>query len=178
MTFVYFLRPISAEGPVKIGCSQAPVSRLETYMPWSPFQLELAATIAGDYTLERRFHAKFAHLRTHHEWFTASPELTVIIAAVAAGGFDTNTLPSPKRLHYPRIKAPWPEQVRLAVSWGHRLRHLERRDVTVPRDIWEAQWRYNCGRYANALPGQPEDRALVEAFLADHPRLADVRRAA
>lgn len=97
-SFVYFMRPIGADGPVKIGCSVAPDSRIKTYQAWSPVPLELVATIPGKWAIEWAFHARFAHLRTHHEWFRASPELTETIEAIRAGTFDLTSLPPPKRI--------------------------------------------------------------------------------
>ena len=90
---VYFLRPIGMEGPVKIGCSGIAEDRLATYQPWSPFPLEIAASLPGDYRLERRFHERFKAHHTHHEWFAAAPEITACIAAINAGTFDPETLP-------------------------------------------------------------------------------------
>lgn len=43
--WVYFLRPVGEEGPVKIGVSEVPENRLRTYMVWSPMILEVAAKI-------------------------------------------------------------------------------------------------------------------------------------
>lgn len=47
--YVYFLRPAGQDGPVKIGCSTAPQSRLEQYMSWAPFPLEIVATVPGGF---------------------------------------------------------------------------------------------------------------------------------
>lgn len=91
---VYFLRPVGADGPVKIGCSIEPERRLETYIQWSPVPLKIAATIAGGLALERRFHAAFLADQTHHEWFQASPRLTAVIDSINAGTFDPETLPA------------------------------------------------------------------------------------
>jgi hypothetical protein len=96
--FVYFLRPVGAQGPVKIGCSSVPLDRLRNQMNWSPLPLELAASLPGGLQLEWAFHAKFLHLHTHSEWFREDPELTATIEAIKAGSFDPESLPAPKRL--------------------------------------------------------------------------------
>lgn len=96
-SYVYFMRPVGAEGPVKIGCSGKPAKRLEAYMNWSPWPLEVVATVPGSFHLEWAFHAKFAHLHTHHEWFREDPELTATIDAIRAGSFDLSSLPPAKR---------------------------------------------------------------------------------
>lgn len=94
MSRVYFIRPIGMAGPVKIGTSRTPDRRLNTFETWSPFPLEIAAAIDGDYRLERRFHNHFAADHTHREWFKWSPQLEMVIQAVKAGTFDVSTLPS------------------------------------------------------------------------------------
>lgn len=104
---VYFMRPVGADGPVKIGCSTDPEGRLKTYCGWSPIPLEVVATIPGKWAVEWAFHAKFAHLRSHHEWFTADAELTAVIEAVRAGTFDLATLPEPRRLQTPAQREAW-----------------------------------------------------------------------
>lgn len=83
--FVYFIKPVGADGPVKIGCSGVPARRLEGLAVWSPVPLEVVAVVPGDYALERALHGHFAHLHSHREWFNASAELTAAIAKIAAG---------------------------------------------------------------------------------------------
>lgn len=90
---VYFARPIGELGPVKIGCATMVEARLKQMLTWSPLPLEIVAQMPGGYTLERRFHIRFQDDRLHSEWFRWSPELQAAIDAVAAGGFDTDTLP-------------------------------------------------------------------------------------
>lgn len=104
---VYFLRPIGADGPVKIGCSVRPLARLQEQMIWSPIMLEIVASIAGSFPVEWAFHAKFLHLHSHSEWFRADPELTATIEAIRAGTFDLATLPSPKRLQSDAQMRAW-----------------------------------------------------------------------
>lgn len=41
--FIYFLRPIGWDGPVKIGCSNYPMLRLNALMAWSPSHSTLTA---------------------------------------------------------------------------------------------------------------------------------------
>lgn len=94
--FVYFMRPIGGEGPVKIGYSWNPTARLALYSHWSPFPLEIALSIPGAAALEGKLHCHFAHLRTHHEWFRAAPELLQAMDELRAGTFDFSTLPAGK----------------------------------------------------------------------------------
>lgn len=111
---VYFLRPIGAAGPIKIGCSADPEGRLRTYMSWSPMPLEIVARIDGDQKLERRFHARFAAHHLHGEWFCNSEDLAAVIEAVSGGCFDVSSLPAPAGLG--NAKTGWPAEVRSAVA--------------------------------------------------------------
>ena len=95
---VYFLRQRGIDGLVKIGCSKEPKSRVGNLAPWSPFPLEIAAVIEGNYVLERRFHAQFAAQHVGREWFTVTPELESVIAEINAGEFDIESLPAPVRV--------------------------------------------------------------------------------
>ena len=84
--YVYFLRPVGAVGPIKIGCSIYPPSRINALSMWSPVPLEIVAMGPGSIRLESFLHRKFKAQRLHSEWFAPSPELLDGIAAVAAGG--------------------------------------------------------------------------------------------
>lgn len=83
--FVYFLRPVGKAGPVKIGCSVDPSERLTTFMPWSPFPLEIAAVVPGNLELEDNLHDCFFDLHSHREWFHESPRITDLIDKLNAG---------------------------------------------------------------------------------------------
>src|SRR3546814_2529964 len=94
--FVYFIKPVGMGGPVKIGCSYSPDARRNTLDTWSPFALEVVATIKGDEEMERRFHAKFQDTHERREWFTWSQGLEDTKAAIRAGTFDVASLPDPE----------------------------------------------------------------------------------
>lgn len=79
------MRPVGAQGPIKIGCSRWPENRLNDLAQWSPVPLEIIASAPGNFKLERHLHERFSDSRTHKEWFGASPELVAGIAKVAAG---------------------------------------------------------------------------------------------
>lgn len=92
---VYFLRPIGALGPVKIGCSQDSAKRLRTVEIWSPLKLEIAASAPGTFRHENALHHRFAEQRLHGEWFAYSPELGALIEAVAStGGLPPMAMPT------------------------------------------------------------------------------------
>jgi hypothetical protein len=80
---VYFLQPVGG-GPIKIGHSKHPLTRLQDVMRWSPTPLEVLAEIEGTMALERWLHRKLAAYRMHFEWFRPqAPVLEVVQQAIA-----------------------------------------------------------------------------------------------
>lgn len=133
MKFVYFLKPIGVVGPIKIGCSSDPEMRRGALAAWSPFDLEVVATIEGGRILEERFHAKFFRLHHRLEWFHSSPELQETIHSVRAGTFDIEALP--------RASGP--------------IKGLAQRDATwvdIDYDYY-LLWRAYCDREVFSWPG-------------------------
>ena len=83
--FIYFIKPIGLDGPVKIGWSTKPESRLLCLMIFSPLPLEIVAKVPGTTELERNLHACFAESHSHCEWFQATPKLTAAVDALRQG---------------------------------------------------------------------------------------------
>lgn len=138
MKWVYFLRPVGMDGPIKIGCSQLPARRLATFMSWSPWPLEIAARIEGPSALERRFHQQFIRHHSHGEWFKPHPAITAAIDAINAGAFDTDALPAPKAIPSPNRTSPSAEK-REAWSLRSRLSNLRSRcGFDEPSDVHDA----------------------------------------
>lgn len=164
--FVYFLRPIGQCGPIKIGCSFWPEDRLKSYQSWSPIPLELVASLPGDRTIEARFHAAFAHLHSHHEWFRAEADLLRAIKAVRAGAFDLSSLPAPRALWAGRVVP------REAVDSGRMTRRVYRllkAGVPVPPEIIAATQTYRCTA-AETCRRRAVVRAWVMAQAPDTPQ--------
>jgi T5orf172 domain len=80
--FVYFIRPIGMDGPIKIGCSDTPAKRLATFAPWAPYPLELIGAVPGESNDENFLHRAFANVHSHREWFHSSPELRAAIKTI------------------------------------------------------------------------------------------------
>lgn len=162
-TFVYFVRPIGRDGPVKIGCSIDPEVRLATHGLWSPEPLEIAATIQVEKrSVEGRFHSAFRHLHTHHEWFRADPALTAVIDAVRAGTFDVTTLPPTTQLY--RAHDYWTDERREAHGLALNAGRAEMAaGVRKPERVRDAIFRLSSGQSAN----RAADVALVRSFIAD-----------
>jgi hypothetical protein len=134
---VYFMRPVGEAGPVKIGFSTTPESRLAAYMPWSPLPLEIAASLPGGRGLEGRFHARFSAQHLHHEWFAASADLTATIAAIRAGAFDVASLPPSIQLG---ARGRWNDARRAYAGAVFKLYWLGKRGVPIPDDVKNASY--------------------------------------
>ena len=123
-TFVYFLRPEGRLGPVKIGCSRYPASRLRALMAWSPYPLELAVEVPGERRDEKCLHSMFVADHTHGEWFRASGRLTTLIEKLSAGAplaemLDHNVPLVDFRDYSTRRSPNW----RRWSSYSHRVYH-------------------------------------------------------
>jgi hypothetical protein len=136
---VYFIRPIGMPGsPVKIGCSDFPENRLVALSSWSPYRLEVVATVPGDRSLERRLHGIFAAQHSHREWFLSSPELESLLARLVAGEsieavIDLSAPVAPFRPKNTQYMTPdW----RKRTSYGHRLRWAFRPLRETGTDRW------------------------------------------
>lgn len=98
MKRVYFIKPVGMDGPIKIGCSEQVEKRL-SHLTRKRRPLEIAATIPGDYFVERQFHTLFREDHIGKEWFFWTAEMGEVIAAINAGTFDLTSLPAePVRL--------------------------------------------------------------------------------
>lgn len=77
--FVYFLR---AGDFVKIGWSQNPRKRIQSFTTGNPHKAELLGSVPGTLEDEKRLHAVFGDIRHRREWFSAESELLGFIAWV------------------------------------------------------------------------------------------------
>jgi hypothetical protein len=84
---VYFLE-LPTLGRIKIGSTCSLTNRLRSLSFVLPEPPRLLGAIRGGASEEMRWHARWAALRVHREWFTATPELrAAIAAAIAAEGW-------------------------------------------------------------------------------------------
>jgi hypothetical protein len=97
MKSVYFIKPVGMTGPVKIGCARDVDKRLDELMSWSPVDLEVLATVPGDFNLENRIHRMFFLSHRRHEWFDWSPELGELIRLILDGKFTEAIVPDDNR---------------------------------------------------------------------------------
>lgn len=83
---VYFMKPIGMDGPVKIGWTSLLDRRLESLSVWSPFPLEVMASVPGTLADELYLHRCFAPDHLHHEWFTVTDRMLRAIDKIKTHG--------------------------------------------------------------------------------------------
>jgi len=148
-SLVYFMKPIGQPGPIKIGHSKHTEGRLTTMMAWSPVRLEIIATVAGSYELEKRLHESFAYAHSHGEWFHAVDELVNGINALALGtpieqAFDIQRKTGSIRKNQPRIMARFTPQYRQRLSYHHSFNRWSQK-------FWATDFRYRLSDLAENL---------------------------
>lgn len=166
-SFVYFLRPVGADGPVKIGCSSYPEERLQSFMLWSPVALEVVAKLHGDELLEWRFHQAFSDFHSHSEWFRSAPIITATIKAIGLGATDFWFLPrSATRLKAGRRPITYTPEARLAANLNLSLGQLtSRAGITAPRAIQAAVRAIRDEK--TTLEERIDYEAVARKFIAD-----------
>lgn len=180
MRYVYFIKPIGMDGPIKIGCSSSPELRRSTLATWSPFALEIVARLPGDATLERRFHARFYAQHERREWFTWTPDLQATIDAITVGVFDIESLPAPRKLPTAapgkKLGTKWsPEQRARTLLWN-KLRRIERETGLVPDyPISETAEAFVADPHTHGIT--PEERSRRNQRRLEALKLAEARAA-
>ncbi len=158
--WVYFIRPVGQQGPVKIGVTASIDNRLKHYMAWSPMALEIAATISGGFDLEARLHGKFIDDHLHHEWFGGSAEMDRTIAEINRGRFDASSLP-PR----PRPLSMTADQYARHLAWrsaAQRFAWMRKRGVEIPEGLRDLRM------WGLAPKERDRRRAMIMAFVASH----------
>jgi hypothetical protein len=69
-----YLIQCETTGLVKIGFSNDPNDRLRTLRIGSPTKLAIRGVLGGGRDMEATLHARFAHRRSHGEWYALTPE--------------------------------------------------------------------------------------------------------
>lgn len=176
-SFVYFIRPIGADGPVKIGCSEAPEVRLSSMLTWSPLPLEIAAFAPGSLQDEGFIHSCFADDHSHREWFKPSAALTALVDAVKHSGTleAAKGLKPIRSIRAGRTPAVWTDQMKRYISYNTRISHAERRLSKVSKTDWRApddvfsilyNWSHS-NRNGDCSPPSSTAIARLDEFLAD-----------
>lgn len=173
--FVYFIKPVGMDGPIKIGCSRLPAERLKGLMVWSPLPLEIVAQVPGGFDLEQNIHHCFADLYTHSEWFKPSPRLLAVIERLRSGApiHEAMDLSArlPRKSHKELAWERDPEG-RERCSYVHRLNHAAKRRTGrmsgVPADLTQIMRRWQ-GRYGQPTRPTAAEFRRLDAFIAREP---------
>lgn len=176
---VYFVKPIGMDGPIKVGFSIEPLTRLSSFSTWSPFPLEIIGMVAGDLADETFLHQCFSHLHTHREWFLSSKELRQTIQTIlAAGTVDVvRDILIPKDGIKNRSRGPRSPEVKLRTSYKMRIewaqKRLRAKDEEgawhAPDDVVEIMHRWSPGTHTGLDPIQPTAKEIerLEEYLSD-----------
>lgn len=175
MKYIYFIKPVGMDGPIKIGYSAKPTSRLLMLSVWSPFPLEIMGTAPGGSKEENFLHKRFACLHTHREWFNSSPLLRETIRRILSGEPVLKAcaeIPITGEVRNQARRKPTPERQRF-IDYGRKIRkadiirveggcYYKHPDITQIMDAWQ-------GDYGNRKPVEPtaDQISRLDAFLAD-----------
>lgn len=172
--YVYFMRPVGMLGPVKIGCSEAPEARLLSLSTWSPFPLEVAAMVPGNWKLEHMLHQCFADAHSHREWFHPTARLIGAIQALQAGSPIEEAVDLAARdASFRKTKIVFRPGRRLFISYFHRLRHaMERASPANDRLLSPDDFSRILDRWPSwdTCPLTAEESARLEEVIADPAR--------
>lgn len=193
-THIYIIKPVGSDGPYKIGWSRAPINRLESLMVWSPFPLEIVATVPGGYALEQNIHSCLARSASHYEWFHATEEVKAFVNRVAAGvpieqAIDLTQKHKDQSLAAAKRSRSWTPAHRVYMGNIHRVRHAENRASKQMGVKYDAPAEVNSAidamrppskesiypEYRNHVPdyyGQP----IIDQFVSDPVKYGVKRR--
>lgn len=122
--FIYFMKPVGMDGPIKIGCSYVPAKRLIALTIYSPFDLEIITVAPGSLALEKNVHECFADLHLRREWFQPAPKLVDAIEKIKGGAAVEQAI----NLH-DRTGSIRPTNIR---HWAPPLGAIPKREATAP----------------------------------------------
>lgn len=84
---IYFVQE-GADGPIKIGCTVLPRSRVQNLQVANPRELRLLGLMDGGTEQEDSLHDEFRETRVRGEWYEPTPEL---LAGIEANTFSLET---------------------------------------------------------------------------------------
>jgi len=174
--WVYFIKPIDMEGPIKIGHSWCPEDRLIDLSAWSPWPLHLIGSVKGETKDERFLHHCFADCHSHREWFHPNPLLCETIKTIIRAG-TVDAIRSELRpigsIRKPREKSPDARQrmsYRMRIYWI--IRRLERASgpglhFKMPPDVEGIMSRWNPGWRRKPQHPTDDELARLESFISN-----------
>jgi transcriptional regulator with XRE-family HTH domain len=90
---VYFAQ-IGHFGPIKVGQTDKLEARLAVLATYAPEPLRLLFAFPGTLDVERSIHERFAHIRTHREWYRPDQELLAFIEQARQTEWPTIAAPA------------------------------------------------------------------------------------
>jgi hypothetical protein len=177
--FVYVIRPIGMVGPVKIGFSHCPPTRVISLMAWSPFPLEIVAAFPGDRLVENNIHSCLADSHSHHEWFRPTTDVLSFVSRVEGGASLIEAIDLSKIQGSIRTKTFISDESREYRSWNMRFLYALKKvpkkfaksygrgpdHIHVIMDLWRGT---SVGDRTIRGPRPTEtDFAALSAFIAD-----------
>jgi hypothetical protein len=173
-TYVYFVRPVGADGPIKIGCSKMPVRRLKDLMTWSPVELEVILTVPGDFATERNIHDCLWNDHLHREWFGATPRVLAIVAKLKSGLPLAEAMDLSARDRSGEGKMRFSPERRVYLSYSHRVEWAQRKlsgagvwSCWAPSDVKAIMDRWSGFRAVTPVAPTPDEMLVLDAYLAD-----------
>lgn len=152
------------DGPVKIGCSILPEKRLQDFLAWSPFPLEIIGSAVGSVKDEQFLHCCFAGCHSHREWFYSTPFLRETIKRILASSIDEvrPSLTPLGSIRKGRPRAPWTESKKIETKYHNQLRKTRER---LRKDNERGAWM------------EPDDvSAIMGKWHRSYPSVAEIAR--
>lgn len=188
--YVYFIKPVGMQGPIKIGCSRAPANRLMDLATWSPYPLEIIGQVEGTFKDELFLQNSFSEIHSHHEWFHYSDALWAVIQKIincgSIDGVREQISPTGNVRGRPRAT----DDRRKYVSYVHKMRWASTKlwklgeDGTTPYNLQRIMKNWCGNAYQNIQGVTPTEYeiGLLDSYLtrcaADSEFLKIVLRAA
>lgn len=145
MIYVYFIQAGDASGPIKIGVTNDPASRLSSLQTSCAEPLTLLRACPGSYEIEADLHVHFAAERLRGEWFLP----TIDLMAIANGDAPIERVRSIRKEQVPSVLQPRRRERRVSPLTAMRTLHPGRWEETVRATMAEHGGRVQ--EAANAL---------------------------
>jgi hypothetical protein len=170
--FVYFVRPVGQDGPIKIGVANVPTKRLAQIMAWSPVDLEILVTVPGNGALERNLHECFAYAHVRGEWFSPVSDLLKGIASLKQGAaveeaFDLSNRTGSLWKKHPSIMARFTPAYCERQSYRKRILNARRRlgHAGIPEPFTTTQADVVLGSSSTQTPLTEAEKQVLDDYL-------------